>query len=79
MTQAAKDVEPILAGELASIENTLSSPLSISLVCDNGSHVDLELLPGQVLGFCAGDANAKLVLHEGDAAGLRVIKPESAS
>mgnify|MGYP006944210726 CR=1 FL=1 len=71
--------EIIVAGETASIENTHSEELSISLICSNGCQVDIELAPDQVLGFFAGNSNAKVVLHHGDPANLLIIKPESAS
>lgn len=77
--QSTDSVEVILAGETASIENTQSTALSISLISDNGCHMEIELRPGQVVGFSAGNANAKVILHHGDPAGLLVIKPESAS
>jgi hypothetical protein len=71
--------EKISAGETASIENTHSEKLSISLICINDCRVDIELAPGQVLGFSAGSSDAKIVLHHGDPANLLIIKPESAS
>lgn len=71
--------EIISAGDTASIENTHSEKLSISLICSNGCRVDIELAPDQVLGFSAGNSNAKVVLHHGDPANLLIIKPESAS
>jgi hypothetical protein len=71
--------ETISADETASIENTHSEKLSISLICTNGCRVDIDLAPGQVLGFSAGSSNAKVVLHHGDPANLLIIKPESAS
>ena len=71
--------ETISAGETASIENTHSEKLSISLISINGCRVDIELAPGQVLGFSAGSSDAKVVLHHGDPANLLIIKPESAS
>jgi hypothetical protein len=71
--------ETISADETASIENTHSEKLSISLICTNGCRVDIDLAPGQVLGFSAGSSNAKVILHHGDPANLLIIKPESAS
>ena len=71
--------ETISAGETASIENIHSEKLSISLICISGCRVDIELAPGQVLGFSAGSSDAKVVLHHGDPANLLIIKPESAS
>ena len=68
-----------MAGETASIENIQASALSISLSSEDGGKVALELAPGQVLGFTAGKVNAELTLHEGDPAGLRVIKPGAPS
>ncbi len=71
--------ETISAGDTASIENTHSEELSISLISSNGCRVDIELSPGQVLGFSAGSSDAKVVLHHGDPSNLLIIKPESAS
>ena len=71
--------ETISAGEVASIENTHSEAMSISLICSNDCRVGIELVPGQVLEFAAGSAEAKVVLHHGDPAKLLIIKPESAS
>lgn len=75
-----KEIEEIIsAGETASIENTHSEKLSISLLCGKDCRVGIELAPGQVVEFAAGDSDAKLVLHHGDPANLLIIKPESAS
>ncbi len=71
--------ETINAGDVASIENTASDAISISLVCSNDCRVDIELAPGQVLELTAGDSDAKVILHHGDPANLLIIKPESAS
>ena len=79
MTKFSNSVEKIPAGEKASIENTQSTGISISLISDSGCHVEIELMPGQVVGFAAGSSDAELVLHHGDPAGLLIIKPESAS
>ncbi len=75
-----KDINEIIgAGEMASIENTHSEELSISLICGCGCQVDMELAPGQVLELSAGSSDAKIVLHHGDPDNLIIIKPESAS
>lgn len=71
--------EVINAGDVASIENTASDAISISLICSNNCRVDIELAPGQVLELTAGDSEAKVILHHGDPADLLIIKPESAS
>lgn len=71
--------EKIGSEETASIENTGSKYLSISLICSNGCRVDVELMPGQVLEFTAGSSEAMVILHHGDPANLLIIKPESAS
>jgi hypothetical protein len=76
MTKFSDSLEKISAGEQASIENTQSASLTISVISDSGCQVEIELMPGQVLGFSAGDADAKIVLHHGDPAGLLIIKPE---
>ena len=79
MQQAASPSEKVMAGETASIENVHSSALSISLDGEDGCKVALELAPRQIMTFTAGQANVQLTLHNGDPAGLRVIKPENAS
>ncbi len=71
--------ETIYAGEQATIENTQSTPLSISVISNNDCQFELDLMPGQVVGFSAGAADAKILLHGGDPAGLLIIKPETAS
>lgn len=71
--------ETIGAGDTASIENTGSKKLSISLICNNCCRVDLELVPGQAIELSAGNSDAKVVLHHGDPSNLFIIKPESAS
>lgn len=71
--------EKIGAEETASIENTGSGNLSISLICNNGCRIDFDLVPGQVLEFTAGNSEAKVILHHGDPENLLIIKPESAS
>jgi hypothetical protein len=79
MAQAASKPDKVLAGETASIENVHSSALAISLNSEDGCKLTLDLAPGQVLGFTAGKTNVELTLHRGDPAGLRVIKPETAT
>ena len=79
MAQPTPSSEKFMAGETASIENIHSRALSISLNGEDGSKVTLELAPGQIIGFTAGQCNAELTLHEGDSSCLRVIKPENAS
>jgi hypothetical protein len=79
MAHAASTHEKVMAGETASIENIHASALSISLSSEDGCKVAIDLAPGQVLGFTAGNANAELTLHDGDPAGLRVIKPGAPS
>ncbi|NVK41365.1 MAG: hypothetical protein HWE39_08980 [Oceanospirillaceae bacterium] len=75
-----KDIhETIGAGEMASIENTYSKELSVSLLCGNGCRVDMELAPGQVVQLSAGAENTQVILHNGDPVNLLIIKPESAS
>lgn len=71
--------ETISAGDTASIENTHLEKLSISIICSKYCRMDIELAPGQVLGFTAGDSDAEVVLHQGDPANLLIIKPDSAS
>ncbi|MWJ28551.1 hypothetical protein GPM19_10085 [Halomonas sp. ZH2S] len=75
MTQAPASFEKIFSDETASIENTASIPLSISLVSDSGCQVEMELKPGQVINFSAGSMDANVILHNGDPANLLVIKP----
>lgn len=71
--------EIIAAGDTASIENTQSAPLSISLAGEDGSHLELDLLPGQVLGVTAGSIDLRVILHHGNPKGLLIIYPGSAS
>ena len=71
--------EPILAGEKATIENTQSSALSVSLFSNDGSEFEIEMMPGQIVGVSAGSADIQVVLHKGDPAGLLIIRPQSAS
>ena len=71
--------ETISAGNTASIENTHSERLSISIISSDDSRVDIELAPGQTLGLSAGDSDMKIVLHHGDPANLLIIKPDSPS
>ncbi|NMT65055.1 hypothetical protein [Marinobacter orientalis] len=71
--------ETIRAGDTASIENTASEKLSVSLICSDACRVDIDLEPGQVLDFSAGSSDAKIVLHNGDPVNLLIIRPESAS
>ena len=72
-------IETISAGDTASIENTHSEELSISIVCNNDCRLDIKLAAGQILGLSAGNSDAKVVLHDSDPANLLIIKPESAS
>ncbi len=79
MNKMTEIEEAFSAGEVASIENTCSEILSISLHCGHDCRVDIELAPDQVVEFNAGSSEAKVVLHHGDPANLLIIKPESAS
>lgn len=69
----------ISAAETASVENVGSEALSLSLICDNGCRIDLELAEGRALKLTAGDSGAKIVLHHGDPKNLLIVKPETAS
>lgn len=71
--------EEIPAGDVVSIEHSQSTGIHISVHCDGGSRFDIELAPGQVLGFTAGDEGAKIFLHDGDPSALLIIKPETAA
>lgn len=79
MTKFSDRFEKIAAGEKATIENIHREVLSISLINDSGCELEIELRPGQVVGFSAGSSDAKVVLHHGDPSGLLIIKPELAS
>lgn len=79
MSRIADVFEELFAGDTVSIENTDTAPLSISLVSDNGCHVETELMPGQAMAFSTGTANAKIHLLKGNPASLLVIRPEAAS
>lgn len=79
MTQSVDVEQYIGAGETATIENTLSTPLRISVISENGCHFEIDLRPAQVVGVSAGGAHARIILHDGDPLGLLVIKPEAPS
>ncbi|MBS3803253.1 MAG: hypothetical protein KGY54_01810 [Oleiphilaceae bacterium] len=79
MEQSSQKVENILPGETASIENTDAEPLFISVTCDRGCCLEMELMPGQAVTFSSGDLDAQVMLHSGDPSNLLVIKPESPS
>lgn len=76
---SSNKIEMILAGEHASIENTQAAALPVSFITADGCQFEMELMPGQMVGFTAGKTDAKIVLRGGDPAGLLIIKPESAS
>ncbi|WP_146003520.1 hypothetical protein [Kineobactrum sediminis] len=76
MTKPVNGTEQLTPGETATIENTLSTPMRISLVSGNDCQVDIELLPGQVVRFSSGKAHAKIAVQDGDPSGLLVVKPE---
>ncbi|WP_166256446.1 hypothetical protein [Marinobacter salicampi] len=71
--------ETVRAGDNASIENTASEKLSISLLCSDACRVNLDLEPGQVVKVSAGSSDMTIVLHNGDPAKLLIIRPEPAS
>ena len=71
--------ETIGAGDTASIGNTHSEELSISIICNNDCRVDIKLAAGQIMGLSTGSSDAKIVLHDGDPANLLIVKPDSAS
>jgi hypothetical protein len=79
MDKASDYFDMISSGERASVENVTKTALSISLLGSNGASIELDLLPGQIIGLSAGSDETRILLHEGDPAGLLVIKPESAS
>lgn len=79
MSQSDGIHETIPANETASIENSGSAALSISLDCGNGCRVVLQLAPGQALELTTGELEASVALHDGDAKSLLIIKPETAS
>lgn len=79
MSDHTEVFEEIFSNETVSIENIDKTPLSVKLISDKGCHVEIELRPGQVMGFSTGDANAKILLLSGDPANLLVIRPEAAS
>lgn len=79
MSDNTEVFEELFSNETVSIENIGKTPLSITLVSDKGSHAEIELMPGQVMGFSTGDANAKILILSGDPSNLLVIRPEAAS
>lgn len=79
MIQTVEPYERISAGDTVSIENTQSCILSIGLISDNGFHLEMQLMPRQVVGFSTGNDDIKIILHDGEPNDLLVIRPESAS
>jgi|GEM_PF-2542706 len=79
MDPSSEPFEIVAAGETANVENVTTTALSLRLLGPKGSHVQLGLLPGQVIGLCAGEDEIRIILQEGDPADLLVIKPETAS
>ena len=75
----SKLFDEIPGGERVSIENCQSTGIQISVICNSGCQFDLELLPGQSLGFSADQMGARILLNKGDPEGLLIIQPESAS
>ena len=47
-------IETIGAGDTASIENTHSEELSISIICGDDCRLDIKLAAGQILGLSTG-------------------------
>lgn len=77
MEQSETKLEKIPAGEKASITNNGKKSLVISISSEGGCNLAMELLPGQTIGFEAGETSASVALHEGDPANLLIIKPET--
>lgn len=73
--QPFEQVEP---GETMSVENVDDSELSIRIETADGTRLDLELVPGQVIELTAGDSAAQLLLmRDADPSGLLVMKPDT--
>lgn len=79
MEQPSDYFEIIAPGETASVENVTNAALPLSFLAGNGSYLQFDLLPGQIIELGAGNEATRIVLREGDPSGLLVIKPESAS
>lgn len=77
MEKSTECFEKISAGEKASIENTKSQPLAVSLQSDSGCCVEIDLAPGQVLTFAAGEVDAKVILPQGNPSGLLIVRPST--
>lgn len=71
--------ETIFPGDRASIENTSQSKVAIKLVSDNGYQVEIELEPGQIIGFTSGPAEADVIITKGEAEKILIIKPQVAT
>lgn len=72
--QAFEEVAP---GDSVSIENLQEEELSISVVAADGTCLKLELVPGQAVELTGGDAGAWVILHDAEADGLLVVKPDT--
>lgn len=71
--------EQLRPGDTVSVENSQDRPLSISIVAAEGTRLNMQLAPRQVLEFSAGKSDAQIILREGDPAGLLVVKPDTPS
>lgn len=71
--------ETILSGDKANIENTGKSKVALKLVSSDGYQVEIELEPGQVIGFTSGPANVEVIITNGEPEKILIIKPEAAS
>lgn len=74
--QCGEDIRP---GEEASIENRGDRPLPLRLSTSAGTRVTLELAPGQAMEVAAGDTTARVLLCDGRAEDLLMVKPGQAS
>jgi hypothetical protein len=70
-------VEEVRPGDTVSVENVQQSALAVTVVTGDGSRLTLHLRPGQTLQLVAGEASARVLLREGDPAGLLVVKPDT--
>lgn len=76
MKEQSNSFEEFWPGDTVSIENTREGELPISITLANGARLQMGLAPGQMIEFATGDSDARIMVHEGDAADLLIVRPE---
>lgn len=79
MTEHQATFEELRPHDTVGIENTRDAELSISILAADGARLNMALAPGQVIEFSTGASDAKIILRDGDPAGLLVVKPDTPS